>query len=536
MLLITAHWFPSNLVYEPNLMVICFGVLVFIAAIFIMVRWPNSSAMTDGIVWMFLALAPFCYNVIIIIGSGAVKPGGVGPSRHLYIASAGSSLLLSHLICQLHWWLLQHTSVIRARAVFAILLVGIVTSSVVALDWVRALSLYASGRSYIWKGHLALGVQQLEGAIRHKTSILPKAAFLHLTVLSLALGKSQQHLLEKELEKDPDSPLFGMLLGITASLLDKPELRAEGARVTLKILEKSKDPVLLSQAATGYNNLGAHYYTVGELPEAIECYLRAIQISPKYYKPISNLTRALSESGRFEEALRVYGYLLELKHNQDDYYHLPLSLQDQGQSKLAIQAYKEYLLIKPNDVSALNNLGILLSEKGEGEDAVLYLKRSVEIDPEFTDGIHNLAREYQNQGKLTEAIKGFEAYLRFEPNDHIVMNTLGILYSSNNRIREALEIYGKADQIAPGFGEPLFNSGVIYLGQEKYDIAEEKFNQALLKDQTLWQAYQGLAEVFEQRGKWKEAIERYRNILELNPSNQNARERIDELIRKHNTE
>ena len=160
----------------------------------------------------------------------------------------------------------------------------------------------------------------------------------------------------------------------------------------------------------------------------------------------------------------------------------------------------------------------------------------MEIDPEFTDGIHNLAREYQNQGKLTEAIKGFEAYLRFEPNDHIVMNTLGILYSSNNRIREALEIYGKADQIAPGFGEPLFNSGVIYLGQEKYDIAEEKFNQALLKDQTLWQAYQGLAEVFEQRGKWKEAIERYRNILELNPSNQNARERIDELIRKHNTE
>ena len=85
-------------------------------------------------------------------------------------------------------------------------------------------------------------------------------------------------------------------------------------------------------------------------------------------------------------------------------------------------------------------------------------------------------------------------------------------------------------------GEPLVNSGVIYLDQEKYDIAEEKFNQALLKDQTLWQAYQGLAEVFEQRGKWKEAIERYRNILELNPSNQNARERIDELIRKHNTE
>ncbi|MGC8970829.1 MAG: tetratricopeptide repeat protein [bacterium] len=63
------------------------------------------------------------------------------------------------------------------------------------------------------------------------------------------------------------------------------------------------------------NKLGVAFVNDGKLNRAKECFLRAIEINPKFAPPYSNIGNLCTEAGKYEEALIWYKKALEIDPN-----------------------------------------------------------------------------------------------------------------------------------------------------------------------------------------------------------------------------
>jgi tetratricopeptide (TPR) repeat protein len=66
-------------------------------------------------------------------------------------------------------------------------------------------------------------------------------------------------------------------------------------------------------------------------------------------------------------------------------------------------------------------------------------------------------------------------------------------------------------------GEGYFNSGVIHLREGRVDLALDAFKRAVKADDKNPYFRKGLGQAYAARRDWKEAIEQFREALELNP-------------------
>ena len=96
-LLTTAHWLPIP-VYEQQLWELGLGILLLAGLALLM--WHQVSPVDLWAVWTVLMLIPF-----LLLTEEIILDLPVGPSRYLYLATAGSSLLLAWCIQQGGWQL-----------------------------------------------------------------------------------------------------------------------------------------------------------------------------------------------------------------------------------------------------------------------------------------------------------------------------------------------------------------------------------------------------------------------------------------------
>jgi tetratricopeptide (TPR) repeat protein len=83
----------------------------------------------------------------------------------------------------------------------------------------------------------------------------------------------------------------------------------------------------------------------------------------------------------------------------------------------AISLLQQILVHSPNDLKALNLIGIALSGAGKREEANEQFKKAVALDPEFAPALKNLAVNELALGKHQDARLHFEAVLKSMPRD-----------------------------------------------------------------------------------------------------------------------
>ena len=153
-LLTTAHWLLVPL-YEFHYWELYIGAGVLAGLLFLVYRRLFPGSLWS--VWILLSLLPF----LPITETGIlVRPSG--PSRYLYLATAGSSFLLACGVQEI-------INCLRPRAwgsklLYAAIISSLFTSSYFCLKRVEALSFYSSGRNYISRGDTETGIRQLKRA------------------------------------------------------------------------------------------------------------------------------------------------------------------------------------------------------------------------------------------------------------------------------------------------------------------------------------------------------------------------------------
>jgi Tfp pilus assembly protein PilF len=134
--------------------------------------------------------------------------------------------------------------------------------------------------------------------------------------------------------------------------------------------------------AVAYYNLGEYYSGKGKLDEAVDNYLKAIQIRPGYDDALNNLGVALASKGELDEAVaRIRESIRYQPDKADAYYNLGNVFVMQHKPDEAISAYTGALRLKPDYPEAHNNLANLLAGQGHLEEAVKHYRETLRLNP-----------------------------------------------------------------------------------------------------------------------------------------------------------
>jgi tetratricopeptide (TPR) repeat protein len=90
---------------------------------------------------------------------------------------------------------------------------------------------------------------------------------------------------------------------------------------------------------------------------------------------------------------------------------------DYNKYREAVEAYNQYLAIKPDDPDVRTKVGALLRNLGDIDGAIQEFRRAAQISPRHSESRYYLGITLlHDKGDIREAIKVLEEYLKVEPN------------------------------------------------------------------------------------------------------------------------
>lgn len=175
--------------------------------------------------------------------------------------------------------------------------------------------------------------------------------------------------LEKGIQKIPDSEILLSRLGHTYLVLGKSKKALESMQAVLKINPRYFDALLASAWILGI---------MGKKEEALSYYKKALEIEPENKFLRMNYAINLATSGMFDEAIEFYNSLkIEYPDDYQIYQNLGITYGNLGNLDKSVENLERAISIHPTPFSYLN-LAVALRKKGELREAIHYLKLYLE--------------------------------------------------------------------------------------------------------------------------------------------------------------
>ncbi|MBT5326091.1 MAG: tetratricopeptide repeat protein [Gemmatimonadetes bacterium] len=391
----TAHWFPLT-VYEQQDWEIYFGGLVLAGLGYLLYR--HRGLLADWALWIPLSLAPF-----IMISEQIHIHLVHGPSRHLYMASAGSSLLLA--------WGLQKIGQVLVRkfasggyAFYGVVLLTLGVVSYAHLKKAESLSYYSIGRFYLLQGDFAVGISQLQRAIAEGADLIPlEDAYYRLCSVKLGTGDDGEQCLAEARLALPGSRRLRLMHSAFAGFSDDPERRRRGVeemRATYAALEREKRFDAAAMTGAVYYNIGLYFSRTQDVQKSVGAYRQALAYDRAQPNALFNLAVIYNETGQSEKSIDILREA-RLLAPQNAAIHALLGevLFAVGSVDAAIVAYQDALDLAKDDAAVYTNLGWALYTAGRVEEAIehyLYALRG----QSHGVALFNLGLAYLAQGDI----------------------------------------------------------------------------------------------------------------------------------------
>jgi tetratricopeptide (TPR) repeat protein len=150
------------------------------------------------------------------------------------------------------------------------------------------------------------------------------------------------------------------------------------------------------------------------------------------------------------------------------------------------------------------------------------------------------ANQLAGKGQFDKAIAEWKKLLTESPNDGSVHNNIGDLHIKRNAIGEAIEAYLLAGAAFHASGSALkaiaVYKKILKLDPSRYSVYQQlgdlNAERGLVNNAV--SDYQTLSKLYLKDGRTREALAVYRKIVDLDPTNLNARQRLAELCLQEN--
>lgn len=248
--------------------------------------------------------------------------------------------------------------------------------------------------------------------------------------------------------------------------------------------EVTKNP----KSDEGYFLLGFVYAEKEMYPEMMNAFNKSLAISNKYKSNI--------------EDSRKYHWV-NLFNAGATFYQRGNNTEDADSAKLnfdrSIERFENAILVEPDSTDTYKNLAFVYITTNRLDDAMKPLQtlinkeRSVDgyrfLGEIIYDKGNRLRTKYENTGNVQDSIAAQEYFLqvislleegrKYHPGDGDILLLLSNSYISANKIEVAVDAFREGVIKEPDNEYYRFNYGVLLLGADKYEEAEEQFKKAI---------------------------------------------------------
>src|SRR5499427_10758849 len=183
---------------------------------------------------------------------------------------------------------------------------------------------------------------------------------------------------------------------------------------------------------------------------------------------LARLYRLKNEHDKSEEVLR--GILKTDPDNEQAVEQLTQLLLDEGKSEDAVSLLEGITQHSSSPV-LMDLLGDAYTQAHELPKAETAYRKAVEMDPSELSHQRGLAQTLFSEEKYSEALKVYQKLSDLMPDDSDVYLRIAQIYRELHQLDKAEENLVKARQYAPGNLEVMYNEGMLYESQGRYEDA-----------------------------------------------------------------
>jgi type IV pilus assembly protein PilF len=171
------------------------------------------------------------------------------------------------------------------------------------------------------------------------------------------------------------------------------------------------------------------------------------------------------------------------------------------------------------EAAARMEMGVTYLEQRNLPAAMRELTKAKELDPENPQIDMTLGLAYQKRGDLEKAEEYLRVAVRKKPDYAEAHNNLGNLLSLRGKREEAIREYEKAVAIVtyPTPEYAYYNMGREYALLKDLPKAEAMYQHAIVLRPSFVEAYQELAMVQSEEGKWEESVRTLEKMVKIAP-------------------
>jgi tetratricopeptide (TPR) repeat protein len=185
--------------------------------------------------------------------------------------------------------------------------------------------------------------------------------------------------------------------------------KIEAALATLQRLERHHPAF-----SRLYQERGQCYVVLKDAPQAIDAFLRAVNINPALPASWSMLEGLYGMSGQADNAATAAAHVATLKRLPPEVL-TATGLFSDGEILAAENMVRAYLLEHGNQVEAMRLLARIGIERDVLDDAELLLEAVLELEPDYRAARHDYARALMERHKYQRAREELETLLKLEP-------------------------------------------------------------------------------------------------------------------------
>lgn len=211
------------------------------------------------------------------------------------------------------------------------------------------------------------------------------------------------------------------------------------------------------------------------------------------------------------------------------YYAVGASLLETGRPGEAVPCFREALRSKPDFTESHKNLGMALMQEGKNREAIEALREAALLNPSDADILTSLGLLLYQEHSFDEAAQLFSAALKLDPDRATALSNLGAALIAQERYEEALEPLDRSVQLQPASSPAHFNLGSALFRLGRFEEAKRHLNAAIRIDERNAGAHILLGYLQEELGDLGAAAAAYRRALELRPTHDEVRRRLEEL-------
>jgi len=241
------------------------------------------------------------------------------------------------------------------------------------------------------------------------------------------------------------------------------------------------------------------------------------------------------QAGRLPEAEVAYREVLVLDPDNIDALHfLGVISHQRGEHGRAAELISQALSRNASNAPAQNNLGNALGAQGKLNDAVVCYLNALALDPDYIDALLNLGAAFRAQGKVDRAVACYKRALALAPNAPAANTGLQDVLRDQSKNAETAIHRGMEPALEPESSGWHFNEGNSHKDQARWDEAVASYEKALLLTPDFSPAYVNLGNVLNVQGKADQAIACYRKALAIEPDLVEAHYNLADVLQNQN--